>query len=60
LLSTLLTKDLKFKTLQFLKDKTWLPDISQAINGDLFEIADQYFELNPDVDKKQVRNAFSN
>jgi hypothetical protein len=43
-----------------LKDKTWLPDISLAINGDLFEIADQYFELNPVVDKKQVRNAFSN
>jgi hypothetical protein len=43
-----------------LKDKTWLPDISQAINGDLFEIADQYFELNPDVDKKHVRSAFSN
>lgn len=43
-----------------IKDKTWLPDISQAINGDLFEIADHYFELNPDVDKKQVRNAFSN
>ena len=43
-----------------LKDKTWLPDISNAINGDLFEIADQYFELNPDVDKKQVRNSFSN
>lgn len=43
-----------------LKDKTWLPDIAHAINGDLFEIADQYFELNPEVDKKQVRNAFSN
>lgn len=43
-----------------IKDKTWLPDISKAINGDLFEIADTYFELNPDVDKKQVRNAFSN
>jgi hypothetical protein len=43
-----------------LKDKTWLPDIAQAINGDLFEIADQYFELNPDVDKKLVRNSFSN
>jgi hypothetical protein len=42
------------------KDKTWLPDISQAINGDLFEIAERYFELNPDVDKKKVRNAFSN
>lgn len=43
-----------------LKDKTWLPDISEAINGDLFDIADQYFELNPNADKKQVRNAFSN
>jgi hypothetical protein len=43
-----------------LKDKTWLPDISEAINGDLFEIADRYFELNPDVDKKHVRNSFSN
>lgn len=42
-----------------LKDKTWLHDISDAINGDLFEIADKYFELNPDVDKKHVRNAFS-
>ncbi|TGM66162.1 DUF262 domain-containing protein [Leptospira meyeri] len=43
-----------------LKDKTWLPDISQAINGDLFEVVNHYFELNPNVDKKQVQNAFSN
>ena len=43
-----------------LKDKTWLPDISHAINGDLFEIADEYFEQNPNVDKRLVRNAFSN
>jgi hypothetical protein len=45
-----------------LKDKTWLHDISEAINGktDLFEIADEYFELNPDADKKHVRNSFSN
>ena len=28
-----------------LKDKTWLHDIASAINGDLFEIVDQYFEL---------------
>lgn len=42
-----------------LKDKTWLPDISQAIKGDLFEIAEKYFELNPAVDKKQARTAFS-
>ena len=42
-----------------LKDKSWLADISHAINGDLFEIAERYFEQNPDVDKKQVRNALS-
>ena len=43
-----------------LKDKTWLPDISQAINGDLFEIAAHYFELNPSVDRKKVQHSFSN
>lgn len=45
-----------------LKDKTWLPDISEAIDGkiDLFEIAESYFESNPEVDKKQVRNALTN
>ena len=42
-----------------LKDKTWLHDISEAINGDLFEIAENYFTLNPEVDKKKVRNSFS-
>ncbi len=45
-----------------LKDKTWLPDISEAIDGkiDLFEIAESYFEINPEVDKRQVRNALTN
>ncbi len=42
-----------------LKDKTWLADISKAINGDLFEVAENYFELNPDVDKKKVRTALT-
>lgn len=44
-----------------LKDKTWLPDISQVMSGavDLFEIADNYFAQNPDIDKKAVRKAFT-
>lgn len=42
-----------------LKDRTWLHDISEAINGDLFEIVENYFTLNPDIDKKKVRNSFS-
>jgi hypothetical protein len=42
-----------------LKDKTWIPNIADAINGDLFDLAFKYFELNPEADKKQVQNAFS-
>ncbi len=57
-----LTEKFEVQNPAILKDKTWLHDISQAINGniDLFEIAESYFELNPDVDKKQVRSAFTN
>lgn len=43
-----------------LKDKTWVHNIADAVNGDLFELVDGYFENNPDVDKKAVRSAFSN
>ena len=42
-----------------LKNKTWIPDISEVINGDLFELTDKYFEANSDVDKHKVRPAFT-
>jgi len=42
-----------------LKNKVWLPDIAAAINGDLFDIVDHYFEQNIDIDKKAVREAFT-
>ncbi|SIT78328.1 GmrSD restriction endonuclease domain-containing protein [Pontibacter indicus] len=41
------------------KDKTWIPDIADAINGDLFELASNYFDLNPDVDRKLAQSAFT-
>ena len=57
-----ITEKFEVQNPAILKDKTWLHDISEAINGktDLFEIAENYFELNPDADKKHVRNSFSN
>ena len=57
-----ITQKFEVQNPAILKDKTWLHDISEAINGktDLFEVADNYFELNPEVDKKHVRNSFSN
>ncbi len=56
-----ITEKFEVQNPAILKDKTWLHDIAEAINGktDLFEVADNYFELNPDVDKKHVRNSFS-
>ena len=57
-----ITEKFEVQNPAILKDKTWLHDIAEAINGktDLFEVADNYFYLNPDVDKKHVRNSFSN
>lgn len=57
-----ITEKFEVQNPAILKDKMWLHDISEAISGkiDLFEIAENYFELNPEVDKKQVRNAFTN
>lgn len=57
-----ITEKFEVQNPAILKDKTWLHDIAEAINGkvDLFEVADNYFELNPDVDKKHVRSSFSN
>jgi hypothetical protein len=57
-----ITEKFEVQNPAILKDKTWLHDIAEAINGkiDLFEVADNYFELNPDVDKKHARNSFSN
>ncbi|MDP1559352.1 MAG: DUF262 domain-containing protein [Nitrosomonas sp.] len=57
-----ITEKFEVQNPAILKDKTWLHDIAEAINGktDLFEVADNYFELNPGVDKKHVRNSFSN
>jgi len=57
-----ITEKFEVQNPAILKDKTWLHDISEAIGGkaDLFEVADNYFKMNPDVDKKHVRNSFSN
>lgn len=37
-----------------------MPDISEAINGNLFEIAEKYFDLNPQADRLQVQTALTN
>lgn len=45
-----------------LKDKTWLYDISEAINGTIgiLKLVRQYLETNPDADEDIVEKSFSN
>lgn len=45
-----------------LKDKTWLHDISEAINGSvgILKLVRNYLESNPDIDEYAVEKAFTN
>ncbi|HMS42130.1 MAG TPA: DUF262 domain-containing protein [Pyrinomonadaceae bacterium] len=44
-----------------LKDKTWLPDISEALNGStgIIKLVRNYLSANPNADENQVETAFS-
>ncbi len=42
-----------------LKDKTWLHNVSEAINGNLFEIVEKYCNDNPEFDKVKIQNSFT-
>lgn len=43
------------------KDKTWLPDISEAFatHTNLFDVIHGYFERNPDADRKKIQQSIS-
>ena len=45
-----------------LKDKTWLPDISEAINGStgILKLVRNYLEANPEADEDSVEKSFTN
>ncbi len=42
-----------------LKDKTWLPDISEVINGSVLKIVREYLKLNPDADEDLVERTIT-
>ena len=44
-----------------LKDKTWIPDISEIMNsGSIIQIVRAYLDLNPSVDARRVEDNISN
>jgi len=42
-----------------LKDKTWLYDISEVINGSVLKIVREYLKLNPEVDEEHVEKTIT-
>ena len=43
-----------------MKDKIWLPDISEVINGSVLKIVREYLKLNPETDEEQIERAITN
>jgi len=43
-----------------LKDKTWLHDISEVINGSVLKVVREYLKLNPEVDEEHIERAITN
>ncbi|MBK7806962.1 MAG: DUF262 domain-containing protein [Saprospiraceae bacterium] len=43
-----------------LKDKTWLPNIAEVINGSILKVIREYLKLNPDLDEEKIEASISN
>ena len=43
-----------------LKDKTWLHDISEVINGSVLKVVREYLKLNLDADEEHIERAITN
>jgi len=42
-----------------LKDKTWLPDISEVINGSVLKIVREYLKLNAEANEKHIEKTIT-
>jgi hypothetical protein len=56
-----ITEKFEVQNPAILKDKIWLPDISDAVNGtqSILKLVRHYLELNPEVDEEQVEKSFT-
>ena len=57
-----ITEKFEVQNPAILKDKTWLPDISDAIKGNIgiLKLVRRYLELNPNADEDKVERTFTN
>jgi len=56
-----ITEKFEVQNPAILKDKIWLPDISEAINGStgILKLVRHYLELNPGVDEDLIEKSFT-
>lgn len=56
-----ITEKFEVQNPAIIKDKTWFPDISEAINGSvsILKLIRHYLELNPDVDEDLIEKSFT-
>jgi hypothetical protein len=56
-----LTEKFEVQNTAILKDKTWLPDISEAMTGNvgILKLVRHYLESNPEADEDAVEKAFT-
>lgn len=57
-----ITEKFEVQNPAIIKDKTWLPDISEAINGKvgILKLVRKYLELNPNADEDKIEKTFTN
>lgn len=57
-----ITEKFEVQNPAILKDKTWLPDISDAIKGNIgiLKLVRKYLELNPNTDEDKIEKTFTN
>lgn len=54
-----LTEKFEVQNPAILKDKAWLHDISEVINGSVLKIIREYLKLNPDADEEKIEQTIT-
>lgn len=55
-----ITEKFEVQNPAILKDKTWLPNIAEIINGSILKVIREYLKLNPDLDEEKIEASISN
>lgn len=55
-----ITEKFEVQNPAILKDKTWLPNIAEVINGSILRVIKEYLKLNPELDEEKIEASITN